>query len=382
MINLLLATIVFPPNGNLIEKFVFKLLEWVMGWGWVSYGFAIIIFTIFIKLIMLPLDFINRYFTKKNQIVMARIAPEEKILRETYASDPMALQKARQELYRKQNAGQGGFCLVMLINLVVTLTVFFSVFSGLRAVANYNIRQQVIELRAEYEDAVAGSATDAEITAKLNKKYEETRVSFLWVKNIWQPDTWSKENMTYSQYTKAVEKYGNTVSESEYDTIFDRIKTQHNGWGGLHWNGMLLLVFLAGGTTYLSTWLSTLLSKKSKPQAKTGTKTEPIISYSLRDAKMQSGGGQPDIDPAQITKVMQIIMPIIMVTFAISSTAAMSIYIIASSVVSTCLTLSLGLLVDEIIKRRKPKEAKEKDFDPTVINPHAKYFKNKGSNKK
>jgi YidC/Oxa1 family membrane protein insertase len=382
MMNLLLATIVFPPDGNLIEKFVFNLLEWIMGWGWVSYGFAIIIFTIFIKLIMLPLDFINRYFTKKNQIVMAKIAPEEKALRETYASDPMALQKARQELYRKQNVGQGGFCLVMLINLVVTLTVFFSVFSGLRAVANYNISQQVLDLRREYMDAVTESTTNEEIAARLNKKYEETRVSFLWVKNIWQPDTWSKEIMTHAQYAKAIEKYGDAITEAEYNTIFGHISAEHNGWGGLHWNGMLLLVFLAGGTTYLSTWLSTLLNKKSKPQEKTGTKAEPIISYSLRDAKTQSGGSQPDIDPAQITKMMQIIMPVVMVTFAISSTAAMSIYIIASSVVSTGLTLSLGLAVDEIIKRQKPKQAKEKGFDPTVINPHAKYFKDKGSSKK
>jgi YidC/Oxa1 family membrane protein insertase len=377
MMNLLLARIVFPSDGNWIERIVYKVLEWIMGWGWVSYGFAIIIFTIFIKLVMLPLDFTNRYFTKKNQIMMQKIAPEEKQLRETYANDPMALQRARQELYRKQGVGQGGFCLVMLINLVVTLVVFFSVFSGLRAVASYNIGNQVQELHSVYDSQNSLGGGNQELVKALNDKYKEHRVSFMWVKNVWRPDTWSSEIMSYDEYVKAVGKYYTTIDEATYNLIFERIKPEYNGWGPLHWNGWLLLVALAGGVTYLSVWLSAAVTKKSAPQ-KTGTKTEPIISYSLRDAKTQgSNGGQPELDPAQVTKMMQILMPIVMVTFAFTSTAAMSIYIIASSAVSTGLTLLLGSVVDKIIKNQKPKEAKEKDFDPAIINPHAKYFRSK-----
>ncbi|MDR1917744.1 MAG: YidC/Oxa1 family membrane protein insertase [Christensenellaceae bacterium] len=377
MTNLLLvAKIVFPSNGNWIEKIVYAMLESIMGWGWVSYGFAIIIFTIFIKLIMLPLDFANKYFTKKNQVMMQRIAPEEKQLRETYANDPMALQRARQDLYRKQGVGQGGFCLVMLANLVITLLVFFSVFSGLRAVANYNIWWQVDELQQTYDMAML-SEGQIDVAQVLNEKYKETRVSFMWVKNVWRPDTWSSEIMSYEEYKKAVEKeYSVDLDEDKYNKIFERIKPEYNGWGALHWNGWLLLIVLAGGVTYLSTWLSAFVSKKNAPQ-KVGTKTEPIISYSLRDAKTQGGNGQPEIDPAQVTKMMQILMPIMMIAFAFSSTAAMAIYIIASSAVSMILTFPVGKAVDTIIKHQKPKVAKEKDFDPTIINPHAKYFKNK-----
>jgi membrane protein insertase Oxa1/YidC/SpoIIIJ len=308
--------------------------------------------------------------------MMQKLAPEEKQLRETYANDPMALQRARQDLYRKYGVGQGGFCLVMLINLAVTMTLFLSVFSGLRAVASLNMAQQVDEMKITYEASVNDGLGEEAIVDALNDKYKETRVSFMWVKSIWRPDTWSKEIMSYEEYKKAVGGYSDSIDEATYNLIFDRIKKEYNGWGALHWNGWLLLVLLAGAVTYLSIWLSALVNKKNTPP-KQGTKTEPIISYSLRDAKAQSGSGQPEIDPAQVTKMMQILMPIMMIVFALTSTAAMSIYIIASSAASTILTFGLGYAVDEIIKHQKPKTAKEKDFDPKVINPHAKYFKSK-----
>jgi YidC/Oxa1 family membrane protein insertase len=384
MINLLLGQIWYPgaSEGNWIAQLTYKMLQWIMSWGWVSYGFAIIIFTVFLKLIVSPLDFTNRYFTKKNQIMMQKIAPEEKLLKETYAGDPMAMQRARQELYRKHGAGQGGFCLVMLINLVVTMVVFLSVFSGLRRVANQNIVMQAQELNQTYTETIAANpnATAAEISEVLNAKYEEMKVSFLWVKNMWRADTWASEIMPYKDYSNIVGsvKSATDIGEDRYKIIFGFIEQEHNGWGGLHWNGWLLLIAMAGGVTYISTWLSMLVNKKNTPQ-KTGTKTEPIISYSLRDARNQSSSGQPEIDPAQVNKIMQVIMPIVMVTFAFSSTSAMSVYIIASSAVSTVLTLALSFIVDIIIKRQKPKNADGNNFDPEIINPHAKYFKNKGS---
>jgi YidC/Oxa1 family membrane protein insertase len=379
MTNLLLAQILFPSGGNFIEKIVYNMLEWIMSWGWVNYGFAIIMFTIFVKLIMLPLDFTNRYFTKKNQIMMQKVAPEEKQLKETYAADPIALQRARQELYRKHGVGQGGFCLVMIVNLALTLIVFFSVFSGLRTVANYNIAEEVRSLQYQYQNSVTNGEDEVTIIHNLNNSYEERRVSFLWVKNIWRPDAFTSEIMTYKEYTMAIDKVALPIEEEDYNKIFGYIKQRNNGWGVFHWNGWMLLVVLAGGVTYLSTSLTMMMNKKNAPQ-KVGTKAEPIISYSLRDAKSQNNA--PEIDPAQINTMMKVLMPIVMIVFAVTSTAAMSIYIITSSVVSTAFTLSLGYAVDEIIKRQKPKAVKGNDFDRNVINPHAKYFKNKDKGSK
>ena len=50
------------PTGSGIEGFVYWLIANIMDWGWVSYGFAIVFFTLFIKLMLSPLDFLNRFF--------------------------------------------------------------------------------------------------------------------------------------------------------------------------------------------------------------------------------------------------------------------------------------------------------------------------------
>jgi YidC/Oxa1 family membrane protein insertase len=358
------------PAGSGIEGFVYWMLSGIMSWGWVSYGVAIIFFTLFIKLIMSPLDFLNRYFTKKNQIMMQNLAPEEANLKKIYADDPMALSRARSALYRKNGGGQGGFFLVMIINLVVTLMVFFQVFGALGKISNENINKQVAELKDVYDSAeYQALTTDAERSKLLNAKYDETNISFLWIKNIWRPDGWVGQTMNWEEY-KAIKPGSISIDEETYNEIFSYINPEHSGW-----NGLLILVLIAGAATYGSTVLSAYITNKNAPK-KVGTKQVPIISYSLRDAKQQ-GSDQPTVDPAQMGKIMQYVMPIIMVVFAISSTAAMSLYIISSSVISTGLTLLLGFVINKIIKHQKPKEVKEDKFDPTIINPHAKYFKGK-----
>jgi YidC/Oxa1 family membrane protein insertase len=361
MLNNLLL-IVFP-NGSGIEGFVYWVLSGIMSWGWVSYGVAIMFFTLFIKLIMSPLDFLNRYFTKKNQVVMQKLAPEEARLKEIYASDPMALNKARQELYRKNGGGQSGFCLVMIINLVITLIVFFQVFAALGAISNANIKQQAVGLHEYY----AEHSTDANFEEEINKVYNDNNTSFLWVKNIWRPDNWSGQTMSWEEYKNA-NGFTNDDNKAEYTAIFDAVNPQHEGW-----NGILLLVLIAGAATYGSTALSTYVNNKNAPKKEVIVKKEPIISYSLRDSKSQNAE-QPNVDPAKVGKVMQYIMPVIMISFALTSTAAMAIYIISSSVISTVLTLGLGYLVNLIIKHQKPR-ADKGSIDPTIINPHAKYFK-------
>jgi len=116
------------------------------------------------------------------------------------------------------------------------------------------------------------------------------------------------------------------------------------------------------------------MQKRMAPQKKVEVKAEPIITYSMRDAKKQGINEQPVVDPAQMGKMMLWIMPLIYVLFATMQTSAFAIYMIASSLVSTVLTVSFSFLVDLIVKNMKKPEI-NKDFDATVINPHAKYFK-------
>ena len=93
------------PSGSGIQGFVYWLIAQIMSWGWVSYGFAIVFFTLFIKLILAPLDFTNRFLTRRTQIKQQALSGELADLQKTYGNDPLAFARARQALFQKNGVG-------------------------------------------------------------------------------------------------------------------------------------------------------------------------------------------------------------------------------------------------------------------------------------
>ncbi len=368
------------PSDSGIQGFVYWLLAQIMNWGWVSYAFAIIFFTLFIKLILAPLDFLNRFLTRRTQIKQQALAGELADIQKTYGNDPMAFARARQALYQKNGVGGLGSSLISLVSIIVTMVIFFQVMGALNNISNYNIRLQYQELQgvyqsyqAQYPDEADFASHHDELKTALNEKYQATKISAGWIKNIWQPDSpLAKSTKSVNDYNNnQPEKYRLTTDEqkAEYQAIYDCLDTKDQG------NGFFLLAVISAVTIFLSTKINALMAKRNAPKKVETKKAEPIITYSLRDAKLQNNGQeQPIVDPAQMGKMMMWMMPIIYVFFATMQTSAFAIYMIASSVVSTLLSVGFAFLIDLILKRMKQPEIK-KDFDATVINPHAKYFK-------
>ena len=367
------------PAGDGIQGFVYWLIAQIMNWGWVSYGFAIVFFTLFIKLILSPLDFLNRFLTRRTQIKQQALAGELADIEKTYRNDPMGFTRARQALYQKNGVGGLGSSLISLASVIITMVVFFQVMGALNNISNHNMHLQYQELQGVYQtytaDKDVNNLTDdqkTELSTLLNNKYEDTKVSFGWIKNIWQPDTpMARAGMSVDDYNKTLGKDDQLTTDAqkaEYNAIYSYIKVSEQP------NGFFLLAVFSAVTIFLSMKVNTLMQKRMAPQKKVETKAEPIITYSMRDAKQQGTEETPMVDPAQMGKMMSWIMPIIYVLFATMQTSAFAIYMIASSVVSTALTVAFSLLIDLIIKHMKKPEIK-KDFDATVINPHAKYFK-------
>ncbi len=368
------------PSGSGIQGFVYWLISQIMGWGWISYGFAIVFFTLFIKLMLSPIDFLNRLFSRRTQIKQQALAGELADLEKIYKNDPLGLTRARQALYQKNGVGGLGSSLIALASLIITMVVFFQVMGALNNISNYNIHVQYQELQTVYREYTAdkdvANLTEeqkTELSTLLNDKYQATNVKFGWIKNIWQPDS------PMSSPIKSVDDYNKNQSgdnrlttdeaKQEYNDIYSYIHVDNKC------NGYFVLAVISAVTVFLSLKINTLMAKRNAPQKTAVKKDEPIITYSMRDAKQQGATPeQPMIDPAQMSKMMMWMMPIIYVFFATMQTSAFAIYMIASSLVSTALSVGFGFLVDLILKNMKKPEV-NKDFDATVINPHAKYFK-------
>lgn len=87
----------------------------------VSFGIAIIIFTIIARLCLLPLSLKQSKTTAK----MSVIQPELKKLKEKYSKDPQRQQTEMMKLYKDNDISPLGGCLPMLIQFPLIIALFY-----------------------------------------------------------------------------------------------------------------------------------------------------------------------------------------------------------------------------------------------------------------
>lgn len=129
-----------------------------------NYALTIIVFTILIKLVVMPLNLKSRRSTMR----MSSLAPKQKALQKKYKDDQEKLNQKLQELYRKEGVNPMGSCLPMLISMVI----LFAMFYALRTFANEQLVSQFLTF---YHNPEIDPHTLVE--------------PFLWIKNLWMPDS-------------------------------------------------------------------------------------------------------------------------------------------------------------------------------------------------
>lgn len=99
------------PMGWIIEQ-IYNLVS--------NYGLAIILFTIIIKLILLPLNVKSQKSMKKQQKIQPILAE----LQQKYANDQEKLQKEMMKLYKDNNVSMAGGCLPLLIQMPILIGLY------------------------------------------------------------------------------------------------------------------------------------------------------------------------------------------------------------------------------------------------------------------
>jgi len=144
-------------------NFILVPLKWVIDsfYGLTgSYALSIVLFTLVIKLILTPLDIKQRNNMRK----LTKLNPKLNVINERYANDPDKKAQKTMELYKKEKVSPFSSCLPMLIQLPI-LFAMISVMNSISYDAMMNM----------FLEAHAGNPMPIE--------------SFLWVRNIFQPDT-------------------------------------------------------------------------------------------------------------------------------------------------------------------------------------------------
>ena len=103
--------LIVQPMGFIIE-FIYNFIP--------NYGVALILFTILIKLIILPLNLKSQRSMVKQQKLM----PQLQELQKKYANDKEKLNKEMMELYRANGANPASGCLPMLLQFPIIIGLF------------------------------------------------------------------------------------------------------------------------------------------------------------------------------------------------------------------------------------------------------------------
>lgn len=329
-----------------------SLIDWLEG-GIANYAVVIILLTLIIKVVMLPFDFYNRFVSKKNSVVMAKLQPELNKINKNYANNPNLRNQKTAELYKKNNFNVYSTCLGMLLFLVLSMTIFFTLFSALNAMSAYKINEEFNTLNNTYNMAYEGayesydeivmkdelvleqySTAESYATAMAEDaviyEYGEIKTGFLWIKNIWRADNWSKVTLDYEAFLKETKQTEEVISEADYNKVMTPIQNEYSGW-----NGYLLLAIINGGLSLFSMWISEYISKQRAKK-----KNLPYVGTT--------------------NKSMMITMPVIMALFTIFYNAAFGIYIVASSLFSVVTTPIISIVVDVITEKNEKKNKPQK----------------------
>ena len=382
--NLLLASTLASPSDLWVT-----IINWIQA-TISNYGWTIILFTLLVKAVMSPLDFLVRLSTKKQTLIQKKCAPEIAKLQKKYGSDQNTVRIQTQSLYKREGLRPGVGCLIMLINMVLTMVVFFTLYGSLRKVSAYeainqyeqlaqtgnevfnanfdaenntwiNLNPQTDEekqaLNQKLQNWKNGLASDGVTQIEDSDEYEHSQLflsayeksvkavqekwngikdSWLWIDNIWVSDSNTSPFPNYSSLCSIAKNGGyagyvnENITEADYNAIYDIVKENSRSS-----NGYFILAIFAGLLTFLSQWLSELAS---------GLKNKKASKLAHASEKMAGGGAM---------KFMKIVMPIIMIVFVLTTGASFGIYIISSSIAAILFGQIINLIVDAITRKKR-----------------------------
>lgn len=282
-------------------------------------GFGSVFLTILISTILLRgITIFSDIKTRKSSAKMAEVQPEIQRLQKKYANDPRKFQVEQSKLMKEKGVSMWGSCLPMLI----TMPLFFCFIAAFRYWGyEMNLRLLVDENAME-----------------LFKSFK-----FLWINNIWQPDnglspvlasgasflpTAELSKLLYLNEPGVGEKLvemGLAVTKVFQGEVTYQILSTENAiaiydaaiqpfldvYAGYN-NGWFVMSILAGGTNFLSSWLT----MKSTPTA--------------------------NEEAAKSTKWMNYLFPVMSFIFCLSYNAAFAIYWTLTSIIMIIVNLILN----------------------------------------
>lgn len=272
-----------------------------------NYGFAIILFTVLIKIIMLPLSIKQQRTMKKSTELNEKI----KVLQFKYKNDPEKLNREMMDLYKKENMSPFSGCLSTIAQFILLISIFYMVrcpLTYMEKINNDQINTYVQQLK------------DGGIT--VNQAYSEI--------DIIRELDYLKEKMPEDE---GLNKINLNMNFCGLD--LSKIPQQNlNDWT------VYIIPALYIISTFISMKITTSMQKKSK-------KNDGVIDITEKEEKdSKEEKNEMEDMMEQSNKMMSWMMPIMSVSISLVAPLGLALYWLVNNI----LMIGERLVLNKIIK--------------------------------
>ena len=261
-----------------------------------NYGLAIILFTILIKIILLPISIKQQRTMKKS----AKLQEQMKSIQFKYKNDPEKMNQEIMSLYKSENMSPMSGCLSSIIQLILLLSIFYLVKSPLtymRKIPTENLNNYVKQMQDEGKN-VNNVYPDIDIIREKGTENEEVRLN--------------------------MEFLGLDLSEIPQQSMSD------------------YRVYIIPGLYIISTFISMRLTTSMQAKAK---KKKDVIELDADGKPKADDSNEVDV-AMQTNKMMSWMMPIMSISIAFIAPLGLALYWLINNI----LMIIERLVLDRILK--------------------------------
>ena len=271
-----------------------------------NYGLAIILFTVLIKIIMLPLSIKQQRTMKKS----AKLQEKMKVLQFKYKNDPEKLNREMMDLYKKENMSPFSGCLSSIMQFILLISIFYMVRCPLTYMERIDKTQIDTYVQQLKEGGMSVNSAYSEID--IIREIDYLRVKF-------------PEDETLNKINLNMNFCGLDLSKIPQQNLGD-------------WT-VYIIPILYIISTFISMRITTSMQNKDK-------KNDGVIDITENKEEKEEEKNEMEDAMAQSNKMMSWMMPIMSVSISLVAPLGLALYWLVNNI----LMIGERLVLDKVIK--------------------------------
>ena len=291
-----------------------------------NYGIAIILFSLTIKIVMIPLSFKQQ----KSQQKSVKLQSELKQIQFKYKNDPEKMNQATMELYKREKMSPFSGCLLAILQMVILFSVFYMV----REPLTY-MKKMDPELISKYVNTLKEEQLlPNEAYAQIGVIGEANRIKAL-----------KEENAELSEKdAKLAEVFGENLEQvctNMYFLGIDLSKVPTQSLTDFR-------VYIIPALYVISSFLSMKLTALTQIKTNKKKEEDEVIEIKGEDSEEEKAleKVEPEDPMQQATKSMSMIMPIMAVSISLIAPLGLALYWLTNNILMIAERLILNKVIE------------------------------------